>query len=159
MKRILSFICVLVTILGATSNVFAIEYELLPLDGLAEQEPVTAEEDGLVLDVIGDPITNMDEGNLNYVYWSSRMSGNGATCWIELDYATTASTLKTSLTIERSDGYWHFYDYKTYTTVKHNDNYCYTLWNDGLSYVALSASGKGYINGTQVTSMAVSGWW
>lgn len=48
---------------------------------------------------------------------------------------------------------------ETNFTVKHNDNYCYTLWNDGLSYVALSASGKGYINGTQVTSMAVSGWW
>lgn len=110
-------------------------------------------------DAIGDPVTDTDEGSFNYVYWRGRISGSGATCWTDLQYGQNANTIKTKLVITRSLGLWIPYDYHTVTNTEYNDNYVYSRWDDGVSYVALAATGTGYINGTEVFSLFVNGWW
>lgn len=111
------------------------------------------------LGVIGAPVTNFREGSFNNYYWISRMSGDGAVCWIELDYATTARRLDSTLTIARSEGYFIHYDYYTLENTSMNSNNVYSRWDDGINYVARSASGTVSIALTQVASMSVSGWW
>lgn len=109
--------------------------------------------------IVGTPVTDTDEGSFNYVYWRGRIYGDGATCWTDLRYGQNANTIKTKLVVTRTYGLWIPFDYYTTTNTKHNDNYVYSRWDDGAEYTASAATGTGYINGSEVFSLFVSGWW
>lgn len=164
-RTIISITAVILFVSGSMPPVFAMDEDGMkdfadPMLHQAFDTPViTSVSDGRIMDgVIGEPVSQVHEGSYNYVYWKCRMSGSGASCWIELNYGTPAQ-LKTSLTVERSTGLWIHYDYQTYTNTQRNSRNVYTVWDDGYQYVALSASGTASINGVQVANMSVDGWW
>lgn len=121
---------------------------------------ILSEESGIMpLDIVGQPVTSLKEGAYNNVGWMCRMSGSGAQCWIKLDYGTTATRLDCSLTVERSKGLWMTDSYQELTATAKNSNNVYARWDDGVQYVALSATGNASINGTRAAGLFVSGWW
>lgn len=166
-KNLVSVMMVIVLVISANFSVFAATTENNGYESIdlmfqqADNTPiVTAVDKGVLsIDAITDPVTSVKEGAYDSVVWIANMSGSGSTCWIELDYGTKATQLKTILTVERSTGLWIHYDYYDVVKIAKNANNVYSRWDSDATFVALCASGKAYINGTQVTGMSVDGWW
>lgn len=109
--------------------------------------------------VIGEGKTVSSEGSYDYQYWKLELYGSGASCWTRLNYGGTATLIETNLVVERSKATWGHYDYYTLHNTNRSASTCYSRWDDGSDFVALSATGSGVINGTTVDTLSVSGWW
>ena len=109
--------------------------------------------------VIGEGKTVSSEGSYDYQYWKLELYGSGASCWTRLNYGGTATLIETNLVVERSKATLGHYDYYTLHNTNRSASTCYSRWDDGSDFVALSATGSGVINGTTVDTLSVSGWW
>lgn len=110
-------------------------------------------------EIIGAPESYSVEGNHDGVYYKATIFGSGATCWIELDCGRTVSRLESFLNVSRSKGLWYEYDVWKRRDTKNNASNVYTRWDDGGAFVALKAWGTTSMNGTQVESLIIDGWW
>lgn len=140
-RSVVSLIFSLLLIVGAIMPAFA---ESL------EQEDTTLDI------VVGSPKQDMEEGRYQNIYWQAKICGTGALCWIKLSCGVNATTIKTSLTVQRGKfglGPWNYY---TLENTDNNSNFVSTTWAQS-DYVIINARGRAYINGVQVSNMYIGG--
>lgn len=157
--------------MALSMNVYAAAFPVVPETAVEtavlEENEITAseammesvgEEEANLYDAVGTGKTVSSEGSYNYQYWKLQLYGSGSMCWVTLNYGDTANQITTKLVVERSTGLWQHYDYYTLQDSKRSAPTCSSRWDDGVSFVALSATGSGTINGTTVDQLSVSGW-
>lgn len=149
-KKILAVFLAVVFIMS--SAVFADEEDSNDYDYIVDEEAVVAS------DIIGAPHYDMEEGSYGGTYWQTKIMGSGAICWMKIECAYAVSRLDTSLKVSESPYFYYIDAFATVNRSSRNSDNCGSIW-DNPNAIARSAWGSASMNGTNVSTLLVFGWW